>query len=114
MLTVKGKLNGKDAVFLLDTGATTEFVDTEFAKAAQLVVTASDATIRLADGEKVGSAGITGTVQYALQLKGGGETKFNSKFEVTQLGGMMLFWGCRGSRRRGRGSCGTRGRCRSK
>ena len=32
VLTVKGKLNGKDAVFLLDTGATTEFVDTEFAK----------------------------------------------------------------------------------
>ena len=87
MLTVKGKLNGRDAVFLLDTGATTEFVDTEFAKAAQLAVTASDATIRLADGEKVGSAGIAGTVQYALQMKGGGETKFNGKFEVTQLGG---------------------------
>ena len=80
-------------MFLLDTGATTNFVDTDFTKAAAVQKTMSEATIRLADGEVVDSAGITDNVLYELTFKGGGTMGSSGQFEVTKLGGYDVILG---------------------
>lgn len=87
LLKVVGWINGQKGVFLLDTGATTEFVDARFAKAAGLQVLRSTAQIKLADGSLVGSAGITSATCFTLRCTDGGAVQYCSQFEVTELAG---------------------------
>jgi predicted aspartyl protease len=54
---LKGSVNGHEAVFLLDSGASSEFIDPKFAELCGLKVSPSDRSVKLADGTVVDASG---------------------------------------------------------
>jgi hypothetical protein len=90
IVKVVGKINGVVGTFLIDSGATTEFIDEEYLKKAGLTASGSATRIRLADGVTSKSLGVVNCVRYSLGLeKGGGGAgkKYADRFEVTKLSG---------------------------
>ena len=90
IVKVVGEINGVVGVFLVDSGATTEFMDEEYAKKAGLSTRGSATRIRLADGVVSKSLGAVDGVHYSLGLeraKQGRGKKYLGKFEVTKLSG---------------------------
>ena len=87
LIRISGMLGGRRAVFLADTGATTEFVDAKFAAAAGWNVRQSSSRITLANGGVVSSGGITESIRYDLARVTGGAVQYSSQFEVTELSG---------------------------
>jgi len=78
IVKVVGEINGVVGVFLIDSGATTEFMDEEYAKKAGLSTRLSATRIRLADGVVSKSLGAVDRVHYLLgwseQSRGGGRS----------------------------------------
>jgi hypothetical protein len=90
LVKVVGEINGVVGTFLVDCGATTEFVDAGFAKRAELVEKESGARIRLADGVVSKSLGVADRVKFSLGLekeKQGKGKKYTGRFEITKLSG---------------------------
>jgi gag-polyprotein putative aspartyl protease len=89
LIKVEGEIAGRSAVFLVDSGATTEFIDEEFVQRAGLTLKESDSKIRLADGSIRGSGGVA-RAEYTLRWEGrdkSGGTARDGGFEVTKLSG---------------------------
>ena len=87
LMMVKITVNGKQGDCLLDTGATTSFMNKEFAEAAGVQVGKSGATIKLASGVLAPALGATQQVQFSVARKGGGMVNYHEQFEVTELSG---------------------------
>ena len=81
-----GRLAGREAVFLVDSGASSEFIDSGFALRARLKLTASRRAIKLADGTLVSAMGLA-EVDCALAAASGGTFDFRSQFYATKLQG---------------------------
>lgn len=84
LFRLKGQINGHQAIFLLDSGASGEFIDTDFAARCGLKLTASDRTIRLADGSIADASGHV-TTDWDLAPQAGAPLAFNSSFTATAL-----------------------------
>src|SRR4029077_2345050 len=83
-----GTIGGVRAVFLVDSGATTEFVDEEFVRRAGVRKENSGSKIKLADGSITQSAGITEGLACAVEAVGQGEAvRWDGRFEITKLAG---------------------------
>jgi hypothetical protein len=89
LIKVVGTIGGVRAVFLVDSGATTEFVDEGFVRRAGIRVEASGSSIKLADGATTPSGGITEGVACSVQkAAGGGDAlHWDGRLEVTKLEG---------------------------
>ena len=90
IVKVVGEINGVVGTFLIDSGATTEFIDEDFVKKAGLTTRMSGTRIRLADGVVSKSLGVVECVRYSLGLekeKQGKGKRYSDKFEVTKLSG---------------------------
>ena len=88
LIRVSGTIMGKKAVFLIDCGATTEFVDEGFAKRGGIQIVPSGTKIKLADGTVSESAGRTMEIGCTLGVKRMGRAiTFESGFELTKLSG---------------------------
>ncbi len=84
LMKVVGRIGGVKGVFMLDTGATTQFISAKFAAAAGLAVHKSRTKIRLADRSVVAAAGRTGTEMFTLQCEDGGVASYACEFEITE------------------------------
>jgi hypothetical protein len=90
IVKVVGEINGVVGTFLIDSGATTEFIDENYVKKAGLTASVSGTRIRLADGVVSKSLGVVNCVRYSLGLEKGKQGKgkrYSDKFEVTKLSG---------------------------
>ena len=88
LIKIEGKIAGQTAIFLIDCGATTEFLDKDFVNRHQLGKTDSQTTIKLADGKTSTSAGLTQELQCALRdAKQDQDHRFKTRFEITTLNG---------------------------
>lgn len=87
LVRVVGRIGGKVGVFLVDSGATTEFIDGEFAAAAGLRRVKSGKRIQLADGKRVKSQGVVQQQRVGLECTNGSESPWWCDFEVTKLSG---------------------------
>ena len=92
-MQVVGTINGVKGIFLLDTGATTEFIDEEYAKGAELTTRGSTAWIKLADGTIAQAKGGTGVIRFELESRGGRVATYRSSFQVTKLSGYSAILG---------------------
>ena len=70
LIKVVGTIGGVQAVFLVDSGATTEFVDEEFVRRVMIRKEGSHSRIKLADGSITQSAGVTEGVECTLAAVG--------------------------------------------
>ena len=88
LFKLRGHVGRNVATFMLDSGASSDFMDPDFARACGLVPTPSSRTIRLADGSIVAASGEV-TVSYTLTSagKGAAPVAFSSTFTVTPLQG---------------------------
>ena len=93
LVKVVGTINGVKGVFLVDSGATDQFINVDFAKEAGVVAAGATVQIKLADGTVVESAGAAEAIKFALQCKDGGVMEYTSKFEVMQLQGFDAILG---------------------
>lgn len=87
LLRVKGVINGVNGVFLMDTGATTEFIDKDYAKAAGIVALETKTKIKLANGTIVRALGKTRAIQFELRNHTGRVVSYGKQFEITTLDG---------------------------
>jgi len=85
---LRGAIKDAATVLMLDSGASSEFIDTEFARRCGLTLTPSSRTIRLADGTVVAAGGEV-TVDFTLAPAGvnGAPIPFTAKFTATPLEG---------------------------
>ena len=84
LFRLKGTVNGQAAVFLLDSGASSEFIDPAFAARCGLSLTPSDRSVKLADGSVVNAAGQVST-SWGLAADKGAPLPFTSAFTATPL-----------------------------
>ena len=89
LIKVVGTIAGVPAVFLVDSGATTEFVDADFVAKAGFLVRASNSSIKLADGSSGRSGGVVKQVEFMLRRtnKDSCGVTWIGDFEVTKLSG---------------------------
>ena len=86
LIKINGTIMGQKAVFLIDCGATTEFIDEGFAKRGGMQIVPSGTRIKLADGAVSESAGRTMEIGCTLGVKRVGRPiTFESGFELTKL-----------------------------
>ena len=88
MFTLRAHFGGREATLLLDSGASTEFIDSEFAASCGLTCSPSTDAVKLADGSVVAAAGQVSTEWYLDP----GDFKerplpFTSTFTATKLDG---------------------------
>ena len=85
---LRGAINGASTTLMLDSGASSEFIDTEFARRCGLSLTPSTRTIRLADGTVVSASGEV-TVDFTLvpSSVNGAPIPFTATFTATPLEG---------------------------
>ena len=93
LIRVRGELGGKSALFLCDTGATTDFMSRAFAETAGVKLLSSNTNIKLADGTIAKSAGVTAMTNYSLGCVSGKGVQYSSQFEVTELDGYDVILG---------------------
>ena len=97
LLKVRGYFDKQETTFMIDSGASSEFIDTEFAQRCGLTLTPSDSTIRLADGTVVPASGQT-TIDFTLAAKQGESLiPCTATFTVTPLKGYDAILGYLGS-----------------
>ena len=84
LFKLRGWFAGQMATILLDSGASDQFIDTDFARRCGYTLTASDRTIRLADGSIVKAAGCT-TATCSLAAAKGSPVPFEANFTATSL-----------------------------
>jgi hypothetical protein len=90
LVKVVGEVQGVKGVFLVDSGATVQFMDKRFAEKVGLKANRSKTRIKLADGVVSRSLGSVNGVQFLVGLKRGREgrgKKYSSRFELTSLSG---------------------------
>ena len=81
-----GQIAGRPAVFLLDSGASSDFVDSSFAARAGLPLRPSRRAIKLADGTMTYASGLT-DADCRLTAASGTTFNFRSAFYATKLQG---------------------------
>ena len=86
MFKLRGHFADTTATLLLDSGASAEFIDPEFARRCGLTLSPSDRTVKLADGSVVPAAGQV-TVQFTLATTKGAPIPFTATFTATPLEG---------------------------
>jgi len=86
LFKLRGTFNGHTATLLLDSGASSEFIDPEFARRCGLTLTSSDRTVKLADGSIVAAQG-RATADCALDAHKGTPVAFSACFTATPLEG---------------------------
>jgi len=87
LFKVAGQLNGSAATMMIDSGASSEFIDEEYARRCGLVLSPSDCTIRLADGTVTPALGQV-TLSFSLGVATGKPAPvFTAVFTVTPLKG---------------------------
>lgn len=77
-------MNGHAAVFLLDSGASSEFIDPKFAERCGLKLTPSDRSVKLADGSIVSAEGQV-TADWGLVAERAAPIPFRGAFTATPL-----------------------------
>ena len=85
LFKLRGSVGGTAATFLLDSGASTDFIDPAFAQKCGLTLSTSDRTVRLADGTVVAASGSAATT-CTLASANGAPFTFNSTLTATPLG----------------------------
>ena len=85
LFKLKGSIARQDARILLDSGATSEFIDSDFAKRHGLRLEPSNREIKLADGSIARAEGQV-TIEWDLAAHKGAPLPFSSTFTVTSLG----------------------------
>ena len=86
-LKLAGTISTHAAIFMVDSGASSEFIDTEFARRCGLKMTPSSSTIRLADGSSTTADGRV-TIQFHLTPRRGEEPiPFTAVLTATPLKG---------------------------
>lgn len=86
LFKLRGFFNDHPATLLLDSGASNEYVDPEFARRCGLTLSPSDRTIKLANGAIAPAAGQT-TAICELDAASGSRIPFTSTFTATPLEG---------------------------
>ena len=87
LLRVAGSFAKNNATFMIDSGASSEFVDAEFARRCGLAIEPSRCTVRLADGSLTPALGQV-TVPFTLTaVKGAPAVAFTATFTITPLKG---------------------------
>ena len=87
LFKVAGSIGVNSATLMIDSGASTEFIDTEFARRCGLTITPSACTIRLADGTVVPAHGQTTVTTLLTAAHGKPPISFTATFTVTSLKG---------------------------
>lgn len=86
LFRLRGYFAGRIATLLLDSGASSEFIDPEFARHCGLTLAASTNTVQLADGTVVAARGRV-TTECALAAAKGDPIPFTATFTATPLEG---------------------------
>ena len=86
MFKLRGYFAGQTATILIDSGASTEFIDPDFARRCNLSLTDSDRIVKLADGTVVAALGSVAT-DCSLSAATGTPIVFRSTFTATPLEG---------------------------
>ena len=88
LFTLRAHFGGREATLLLDSGASTEFIDPAFAASCGLTCTPSGEAVKLADGSIVAAAGQV-SAEWHLDTGGFNEPPlpFTSTFTATKLDG---------------------------
>lgn len=86
VLRLAGTTSGTSAVFLLDTGASADFLSASLARRLGATIKPSNRAIRLADGTTTNATGIA-TVRCSLATVTGRSVRFTTAFYVTELQG---------------------------
>ncbi len=86
LFKLRGHFAGHEATLLLDSGASSEFIDPDFARRCGLELTPSDRTVKLANGSIVAAAGST-TTTCCLDAAKGAPVPFSATFTATPLEG---------------------------
>ena len=87
LFRVAGSIGVNSATLMIDSGASTEFIDTGFASRCGLTITPSACTIRLADGTVVPAHGQTTVTTLLTAAHGKPPIPFTATFTVTPLKG---------------------------
>ena len=85
---MRGTIRDESTVLMLDSGASSEFIDTEFVRRCGIPLTPSDRTIRLADGTIVPADG-EAMISFTLEpsSRNGAPIPFTARFTATPLEG---------------------------
>jgi transposase InsO family protein len=87
LLKLRGRIESVSTTLMIDSGASSEFIDTEFARRCGLKPTPSNRSIRLADGSIVRASGEV-TIPFTLDgARNGAPVPFSTTFTVTPLKG---------------------------
>src|SRR5665647_1454913 len=86
LFKLRGHFAGHTATILLDSGASSEFIDPEFARRCGLALTPSSRSVKLADGTLVAARGQV-TAACELDATKGAPLAFTSTYTVTPLEG---------------------------
>ena len=93
LLKLAGHIGGHATIAMVDSGASNEFIDTDYAARCGLVLEPSGRTIRLADGTAVTAAGQV-TITFTLNGTGRADAvPFTSTFTATTLKGYDVVLG---------------------
>ena len=88
LFKLRGHIRAETTTMMIDSGATTEFIDTAFARRCGLTLTPSNRTIRLADGSIVPADGdVTVSFTLAPSSRNGSPIPFTATFTATPLQG---------------------------
>src|SRR5665647_3531472 len=88
LFKLRGHFAGHTATILLDSGASSEFIDPEFARRCGLALTPSSRSVKLADGTLVAARGQV-TSACELDATKGAPLTFTSTYTVTPLEGYL-------------------------
>lgn len=86
LFKLRGWFGGHKATLLIDSGASSEFIDPDYAARCGLTLVPSDRTVKLADGTITNALGQV-TTSCALDAGRKPAVEFNSTFTATPLGG---------------------------
>ena len=88
LFKLRGHIKAEPTTLMIDSGASSEFIDTDFARRCGLTLRPSNRTIRLADGTIVQASG-EAVVAFTLESasKNGSPIPFSTTFTVTPLEG---------------------------
>ena len=93
LLKVAGSFANTELTLMIDSGASNDFIDTDFARRCGLVLAPSEFTVRLADGTVVPADGQV-TLSYSLHAVGKcAPIPFTSTFTATKLSGYEAILG---------------------
>ena len=87
-IKLKGRIIGREVIILVDSGSTHCFIDEKLAETLQLQTIGTPLTVNVANGEKLESRQLQGTLQWEVQ-----GYKFQHQFNTLKLGSCHMVLG---------------------